>query len=1074
MSSVEEGLMPDSLLHHDSYFSFLSSEKNYSKYIRNKMNMLDKKYVSMREEEARENFFDIIHDFQVFGSQHNLAILNPLDFIKKYESLIPEDKLIDVYFSLNHYDSALEFIQLKKDELKKCFKKHYISFYEHESTDDYPISDIEYQLIADRYYKEDVFKKKVYSLAGCYKEKELKILLYRYFKDDISFVFYSEEKYKIPLYGFCHNVKWVTLEEIFADLYEKGELELIKTIIQDAISYDTDFSPNFTNKYPFNSYQFYGPIFFELIKRFKKANSLTDYIGLIKKQEQFIIDNINPSVIPATSVLSNEFFANLKYLHTLPKKDVRNHPLYNKLLDIYLSFCRSTYPFDVDKYIFIFKRLFNRLIEGQSLLDMVQITTLESLFHYFKTNEIIQFKGSPKVTLDNINSYVTKQYMEIKQMILDQTDEESVVSYLIHNPKDRCAINAIYLISSFGYENCKKLLQHGISDEVLIRISKIKYKDEEERIVFLNFILKDPHAFKENENNLNLIFKIFKHLKEENYPNMTMKKIIKRINSFEYALLPNVACLKNNLLLLDLVSKGEPIDNKIEGIKLYNDYRLREYSSIPDVCGSYQNLTYETVNMRSPEIISNGIGNYLYPDSKGSSCLTPAGKAASCLFHGAINPHGRFFKVMLNDKIVAYSWLWRAGELLCFDNIEITDEALKIPNHENVIMNLYLKATEEFIKTSTREEKQPLKVVICGKNKIDMLNKPFEQLRKVTDYHIANFKPNNSENLYLDDSKDTQYVLYGDLTKSIDTSDTKHFYTYKPKKITRFDDWSEEHLQSLINSIYFDYCLFTNKKYTPLINKYVDGFIGEDWMIGYKEDGSYDLFYRTINEGISNSISSYLSINVESLIKKTNIITHNYEGLDYLLNKENYEIDKDTLKEYLTNVREVFSQISPEDYYHTPRSIKNFGHIVYDGAITSSSFGHHDGGGGTNGSHFICIASLSSDLFKGLSHSEGFVLDQNLCAFQTAFKLQQTSSFASFRDSRYPIRTEGGSGELQVLDYIELSKAKGVLVNEYSSENLAKILYILDKKEVNLPLLIENNGFYIIDKSELKRLIKLK
>lgn len=440
--------------------------------------------------------------------------------------------------------------------------------------------------------------------------------------------------------------------------------------------------------------------------------------------------------------------------------------------------------------------------------------------------------------------------------------------------------------------------------QLLLTIAKLKYKDEEEKREFLNIILNDADPLIENSSSLDIIFKIFRHLREEKYFNITMKKIVKRIKSFEYALLPNVECIKDNLLLLDLVSKGEPVENKIEGIKLYNDYRLREKSSIPDIKGHYQNINYETVDMHSPEIISNGIGNYLYPDNKvGSSCLTPAGKAASCMHHGAINSHGRFFKVTVDDCIVAYSWVWRAGDVLCFDNIEITDEALKVSDYENVIMNIYLKATEEFIKISKQEEKHPIKVVICGKNKIDMLNKPFEQLEKVTDYEMDNFKPNNSENLYLEDSKDTQYILYGDLTESLNTEDTDYFYQYKRGPVKRFSSFSTEQLEKLINSIYFDYCLFTNKKYQPIKDRYVDGFVTDDWMVGYKDDGTYDLFYRTVNENIKASISSYLNINVDSLVKKPFVITHNYEGLDYLLDKNNYEINSSDLKDYLKSIR---------------------------------------------------------------------------------------------------------------------------------------------------------------------------
>ncbi len=234
------------------------------------------------------------------------------------------------------------------------------------------------------------------------------------------------------------------------------------------------------------------------------------------------------------------------------------------------------------------------------------------------------------------------------------------------------------------------------------------------------------------------------------------------------------------------------------------------------------------------------------------------------------------------------------------------------------------------------------------------------------------------------------------------------------------------------------------------------------------------MFYRTVNERIFKEISSYLSISIDSLTKNPIIITHDYTGLDYLLDRNNYDINVGELKEYLKNVRDTISSVTKEDFYHTPHSMENFGHIIYDGAITSSAFGQHRGGSGTNGSHFICVAAMDSELFRGLSLNEGFILDKNICAFPTEFNVSSKVDSSIFRDSRYPIRIEGGKGELHVLDYIELNKAKGILINGDNEGNIAKILYILEQRESNLPILIDRNKFYTIDKNELKRLIKLK
>lgn len=185
---------------------------------------------------------------------------------------------------------------------------------------------------------------------------------------------------------------------------------------------------------------------------------------------------------------------------------------------------------------------------------------------------------------------------------------------------------------------------------------------------------------------------------ERNYPKITLDKILKRINKVSYLLFPNNYQIGDNLANLDLVAKGEPFFEKIEAISLYDIYRNRVWSSIPEISGQVESLNYSLVDMHDVDIISNGIGEYIYPNNVfASSCLTPNGKASSCLKHGATNPHGRFLKITKNGKIIGYSWLWRQGELLCLDNLELTKGYLSIPNNEKVIYKILTNIANSFI-----------------------------------------------------------------------------------------------------------------------------------------------------------------------------------------------------------------------------------------------------------------------------------------------------------------------------------------------------------------------------------------
>lgn len=83
--------------------------------------------------------------------------------------------------------------------------------------------------------------------------------------------------------------------------------------------------------------------------------------------------------------------------------------------------------------------------------------------------------------------------------------------------------------------------------------------------------------------------------------------------------------------------------------------------------------------------------------------MTPNGAAKNSLFHGAINSNGRFFEIKFENKIMAYSWVWRAGDVICFDNIEVTDEILKIEAWEEILFNSYLMTANDIIRITKTE-----------------------------------------------------------------------------------------------------------------------------------------------------------------------------------------------------------------------------------------------------------------------------------------------------------------------------------------------------------------------------------
>lgn len=483
------------------------------------------------------------------------------------------------------------------------------------------------------------------------------------------------------------------------------------------------------------------------------------------------------------------------------------------------------------------------------------------------------------ISFNAIKKLRYKQYKNIKTIYRENLNMELY---------DTNKLMLMGLLDIFGYDLVYKLIvENPFNIEILFNHIKKKSSNYQEILkkIFLNNSLS---IFSEKNYDINIFLTYYDFLYEQGCKKITLIKIEKSMNSISEALFPYNFHIKKELEKLNLIAKGNPSIEKIEGIKLYDKYRFRIDSSIPDLSGKYANCEFMMVDLHSPEIISNGIGRYLFPNNaKNSSCLTPNGKAAGCLRHGAINPNGRFFKITHSNKIVAYSWVWRAGNVLCFDNIEVTEELLKLDNYEEILFIIYKNAAKELISKTKIEENNGLKVITLGRNKIDYQNKYFDELEEIPKENRELFKPNCNEEIYLKDSSEKQLILAGSLKNDINTADVNPIYKYQRPKVCKFCDINQDELIRKLDSIYFDYCLKENKAYHKLKNKYNSGFLGEDWFIGITNDKISEFYYRGEDERLFEEAKNYSS-NISKVVPKNISIIHsNQEIIDYILDEKN-------------------------------------------------------------------------------------------------------------------------------------------------------------------------------------------
>ncbi len=726
------------------------------------------------------------------------------------------------------------------------------------------------------------------------------------------------------------------------------------------------------------------------------------------------------------------------------------------------------------------ERIFRRGIQNKNIYKILDIKNRKNLIHNYKTNELLQYPEM--VNINSIEKYSVKQFRSIKDIVKEKYKKDffdnkylELSSDILVEKIQEHKIDEYILISLdlLDYDVTRKLIKYDIQIWKEI-INNIKNKSDEFYTVFKELILN----LKEDDKN-----KILKDYSLETYISVfekilatgkkpTLNNINKVIRSIKKLLVPYNAHIEENLEKLNYVAKGDPFLEKLNGIKLYEEYRKRLKSSIPDCHGKYNDLDYQLVDLHDKEIISNGIGKYLLPDNKkASSCLTPNGKAQTCLRHGAINPNGRFFKITRNGKIVAYSWVWRCGDVLCFDNIELTEEIEKVKDFESAIYEIYLQAAKTITEITRQEKNKGIKLVLIGRNPIDIKNKYIDNLKPLKDLSNNMFKPSSKEELYLKDSSENQVILYGEYSDELETNDVEPIYLYERPKVQEFKDIDEDTLEERINSIYYDYCLQNSIKYHYLENKYKSGYIGEDWFIGRKKDNSFDFFYNDNDKRLFSEAKKYVREKEQIKENKKSIYIPKYK-IENILDERNISVNKEEIEEYLKYLNNHDYEIPNTYYSHTTRNMENLNLVFRDGAITSSNYGNHQGGAGTNGSHYICIAKVASSVYDIYKRTGTIILDDNMQIFDDTKLILPQEIINDFRNTSYPIRGTGDSGEYQVKDIITKEHFDSLLARKYETISLAQLILLNEAYDLNLPIILEES-MSKIDTNFVKKYIKI-
>ena len=553
----------------------------------------------------------------------------------------------------------------------------------------------------------------------------------------------------------------------------------------------------------------------------KKYQSKIDRNESIKEEYEDLVNKIYGET-------SSEIFLNEKYMRALAMTRLLWK---NKLIDssnsTFKGFKEKTinaFFEDIEKDTSsIHNALFNNLINGN--IGISDLGKFNGVVNFIRNNckEDLSssIRATEELTREQIINYNIKLYKRIS--------EELNKKYKVNNIQQI----AFKLFISCGYENAKKLInkfEEFTEIEYLlnaINMQNIKIDNLGKPILdkeLTNFLFKSEdgsRVIREMPNYFSVIYNNWHDIYRKLNGNITLERLKDFFHNIPVFLKPNE--YKITTALREIGVGNQEVVEKTK--QIYSIMRKRVDSSIPKVSGETDDYEYEMLDL--DDSLGLAVGYITH------CCFLIDGKAKDSLYHSATSENGRIFVVKKDNKIVAQSWVWRNGNVLCFDNVETRG------NYDpNKLLQIYEKASEELMQISedSENEEETIKLVAVGKNSSKM-NMPNEQCK------ISPLPMPVEGNIY-SDAKHTQYILAKKVIDSLYLGEVIHRYRDSRNQIQEIIDFNylpkeyKKEISKKMSSIIYD---VDNAE--PKINVEDYSYIAynDDWYIGIKANGNIEV-----------------------------------------------------------------------------------------------------------------------------------------------------------------------------------------------------------------------------------------
>ena len=572
------------------------------------------------------------------------------------------------------------------------------------------------------------------------------------------------------------NIIYEIKPNIIVDLYNKNK-EVFNTLTLNdwiKVCYKTQvFNDDFKNildTFKIDNIEELFDTTFYISSWYKESVSALRYIET-KYRNNIKTKGILEDIDDVTSIFSEKYLKNLSEFkemfqnNTISKSDecykqhLYNFVLFLKNQNIINNIENSNFK-EIEK-------LFYRIVMGKSITILYELSSIEEIAIFNRLGKI-DFNVTD-FTVEQLENYNVKHHKQLCKKFEKSDWHFRSYKQLV-----------LKLMLMVGFNNARTLLEIDDSLPVLEHMAgnvdvKNVILDEQGNPILntklMNLLFNDKEHSKIKEmlsNKDNDLYKYFPRIFSEwemivmNDKDKSLKIIIDFLKSDEISLPPKYYRLKG---LFKIIGCSNSIVN--ETLLLHDQMLNRLNSTIPRVIGTKDEYSYEILRLDDMEALS--IGN------KTDCCFTVLGNGYSCLKHSLTSTNGRILVVKKDNEILAHSWIWRNGDLLCLDNIEISKKINSVD-----FFDVYLQVADQLIKTSYQSEEieSCIKNVTIGFTNFDKEIKGIEQYPcliaktcNLQDKDFGNRLGNNRkfvdilpqpiEEVGYSDSKNVQYLIRG-------------------------------------------------------------------------------------------------------------------------------------------------------------------------------------------------------------------------------------------------------------------------------------------------------------------------